>query len=212
MAGESDPRSDEDLMLAYAAGNAPAFELLYARHQEELFRFISRLLGASLAGLAESVFQDTWVRMIAARKDFLAQGARWRTWAFTIACKAALERMRVSSRDFALEPAFDESSGLDWLVTEGADLAEVEPDDEGGAVHREAYWRTAGQKLLQCLELLPSDQRIAFLLHHADGASLEDMAARLGLPPETAQQRVRQALHKLRSCMGAYLQAPEPTR
>lgn len=207
MAGAMDPRTDEELMLAYAAGDPSAFDLLFARHQEALFRFICRLLGASLAGQAESVFQDTWVRIIAARKSFLAQGSRWRTWAFTLACKASLERMRVSSRDFALEPAFDHSASLDWLITEVTDP--LDPDDEDDSSGSEAYWRTAGQKLLQCVELLPSDQRTVFLLHHADGASVEDLATRLGLPPETALHRLRQALHKLRGCMGAYLKPPE---
>jgi RNA polymerase sigma-70 factor (ECF subfamily) len=206
MAGELQARTDEQLMLAYAAGDVAAFEALYARHEEELFRFICRVLGASLAGQAESVFQDTWVRIVAARKSFLPQGSRWRAWAYTFASKAALERMRVSSRDFALEPAFDDSASIDWLVTEIPDPIGAEEEDEGG---QEAYWRTAGHKLLQCVELLPSDQRLAFLLHHADGASVEDMAERLGLPPETASHRLRQALHKLRGCMGSYLRPPE---
>jgi hypothetical protein len=55
-------------------------------------------------------------------------------------------------------------------------------------------------------------QRAAFLLHHEDGASVEDLAQRLALPFETAKSRLRYALKKLRGCMGAYLDVLEPAR
>ena len=48
-------------------------------------------------------------------------------------------------------------------------------------------------------------QRAAFLLHHEEGAPLEDLAQRLALPFETAKSRLRYALQKLRGCMQAYL-------
>ena len=34
--------SDEQLMLAYAGGDAAAFETLYARHKGPLYRFVLR--------------------------------------------------------------------------------------------------------------------------------------------------------------------------
>ena len=37
---------DDQLMLAYARGDAAAFDALYARHEGALFRFVRRLLGA----------------------------------------------------------------------------------------------------------------------------------------------------------------------
>ena len=76
---------DEDLMLAYAAGDAAAFDVLYARHEAGLYRFVRRLLGAPLSAQADEVFQDTWMRIVAVRASFVPQGAAWRTWAFTIA-------------------------------------------------------------------------------------------------------------------------------
>ena len=48
-----------------------------------------------------------------------------------------------------------------------------------------------------------------FLLHHEDGLSLDDAARGLGLGFETAKSRLRYAMSKLRTCMGAYLPAPE---
>ena len=51
--------TDDDLMRAFAAGSAAAFESLYARHQAALYRFVRRLLGSSASAQADKVFQDT---------------------------------------------------------------------------------------------------------------------------------------------------------
>jgi RNA polymerase sigma-70 factor (ECF subfamily) len=197
---------DEQLMLAYARGDAAAFDQLYARHEAGLYRFVRRLLGAGLSAQADEVFQDAWLRIVAARASFQPQGAAWRTWAFTIAHNAAMDRLRVAGREVAVH-AEDDGEGdapLEWLA---AEAGRVSPSSED-----QAFWRAAGAQLLHCLDALPDAQRAAFLLHHEDGASVEDLAQRLALPFETAKSRLRYALKKLRGCMGAYLEVLEPVR
>jgi RNA polymerase sigma factor (sigma-70 family) len=189
---------DEDLMHAFAGGDMAAFDELYARHEGALFRFVRRVLGAAFAAQADEVFQDTWLRIVAARDSFTPQGASWRTWAFTIAHNLAIDRLRTSGREVSVQARDDDDDPLDWL--EGA-LDASHPSSED-----EAYWRAAGRQLLHCLDELPDAQRAAFLLHHEDGASIEDMARHLGLPFETAKSRLRYALKKLRGCMKHYLE------
>jgi len=200
---ESDT-SDHQLMFAYAAGDASAFDVLYARHEGSLYRFVRRVLGPALVAQADEVFQDTWLRIVAARASFSPQGASWRTWAFTIAHNVAMDRLRVSGRELSRDSmGGDESDNpLDWL--QGAlDVAHPSTEDL-------AFWRAAGKQLLACLEQLPAVQRAAFLLHHEDGASVEELARSLGLGFETAKSRLRYALQKLRGCMSAYLVVLEP--
>ena len=193
---------DEQLMLAYANGDAAAFDELYARHEGALFRFVRWLLGTALSAQADEVFQDTWLRIIAGRANFLPQGASWRTWAFTIAHNLAMDRLRTSGREVSVELPDDENDTMGWLA---ATLDPGHPSTEDIA-----FWRAAGKQLLQCLDALPQAQRAAFLLHHEDGASVEDLAARLGVQFETAKSRLRYALQKLRGCMQSYLNAWEP--
>jgi RNA polymerase sigma-70 factor (ECF subfamily) len=202
MPGAHREMPDEDLMLAYARGDIAAFDALYARHEAGLFRFVRRLLGAGFAAQADEVFQDTWLRIVKARDSFSPQGAAWRTWAFTIAHNLAMDRLRISGREVSIETEGEEGDAPDWLM---AALDQVHPSSEDMA-----YWRAAGAQLLHCLDELPEAQRAAFLLHHEDGASVEDLAQRLGLPFETAKSRLRYALQKLRGCMKHYLQAWEP--
>lgn len=191
-------------MLAYAGGDTAAFDTLYGRHEAALYRFVRRLLGATLAAQADEVFQDAWLRIVAARASFHPQGAAWRTWAFTIAHNAAMDRLRVSGREVQLGAETDGDEPIEWLMAQRGQLA---PSGED-----QAFWRAAGARLLHCLEALPEPQRAAFLLHHEDGASVEDLAQRLALPFETAKSRLRYALKKLRGCMGAYLEAVEEAR
>ena len=197
--------ADEDLMRAYAAGDAGAFQRLYLRHEAGLYRFVRRLLGTRLAAQCDEVFQDAWLRIVVARANYREQpGASWRTWAFTIAHHAAMDRLRVSGRELAPERDEDGDDPLEWLMAEAGGVAPSSEDV--------AYWRAAGARLLECLEALPAPQRAAFLLHHEDGASVEDLAQRLALPFETAKSRLRYALKKLRGCMGRYLEAVEVAR
>ncbi|RYF67096.1 MAG: sigma-70 family RNA polymerase sigma factor [Comamonadaceae bacterium] len=194
--------SDDQLMLAYAAGDAAAFDVLYARHEGALLRFVRRLLGARHVAQADEVFQDTWLRIVAARTSFSPQGASWRTWAFTIAHNLAMDRLRVSGREVLLDAHEDDDQAPPLRAAATAATAQPSTEDQ-------AFWRAAGRRLLACLDELPADQRAAFLLQHEEGLSVDALAAQLGLGFETAKSRLRYALQKLRPCMARYLSVLE---
>jgi len=195
--------SDDQLMRAYAAGDAAAFEQLYTRHQAALYRFVRRLLGQSAAAQAEEVFQDTWLRAIQARRDWQPQGASFRTWLFTLAHHRAVDVLRKSGREVSTTVE-DDDSGATWEPPSapwaGWPAATAQAEDI-------AFWRSAGQRLLDCLEGLPLAQKSAFLLHHEDGLSVDELARALEVGFETAKTRLRYAMSRLRACMGAYLPA-----
>ena len=191
--------TDDDLMRAFAAGDAAAFESLYARHQAALYRFVRRLLGSSAATQADEVFQDTWLRAIQARHSWQPQGAAWRTWLFTLAHHRAVDCLRKTGREVSI----DKGDGIEpWEP-------ETQPWAGWPAAQSSAedlmFWRAAGQRLLDCLDGLPVAQKTVFLLHHEDGLSVDELARALELGFETAKTRLRYAMSKLRACMGAYL-------
>lgn len=191
---------DERLMLAYSMGNTDAFDVLYARHEGPLFRFVRRVLGQDLSAQADEVFQDCWLRIVQARQSFAPDQGRWKTWAYAIAHHAAIDRLRSAGREISMpgwDDAADGAESLDWIQAQ-PDMHQPAPDDQ-------THWRAAGAQLLHCLEGLPAAQRAAFLLHHEDGASLEHMAAALGVGFETVKSRLRYAMTRLRGCMQAYL-------
>jgi RNA polymerase sigma factor (sigma-70 family) len=198
---------DDTLMAAYARGDAAAFEVLYRRHQAGLYRFVRRLLGSKLAAQADEVFQDTWMRVVQARTRWQPQGASFRTWLFTLAHHRAIDLLRKSGREVELD-AFEGEGGEPWQPDTDAWQHWPPPSSAVSASEDVAFWRRAGERLLNCLEQLPLPQRSAFLLHHDDGLALDEVAKALEVGFETAKTRLRYAMSKLRTCMGAYL-APQ---
>ncbi len=194
--------TDDALMRAYAGGDAAAFAQLYARHHASLYRFVRRLLGRALASQADEVFQDTWLRVVHARAQWQPQGAAFRTWLFTLAHHRVIDLWRRSGREVSLDA---DDGAAQWQPEEAAWQHWPHPSAAAPASDDLAFWRRAGERLLHCLEQLPLAQRSTFLLHHDDGLPLADVAAALGVGFETAKTRLRYAMSKLRTCMGAYL-------
>ena len=211
-AGDDNIDTDAQLMAAFAAGEPAAFDRLYARHEQALYRFVRRLLGPGLATQADEVFQDTWLRVVQSRERYVERSAsasseqptaRFRTWLFTLAHHRAIDLLRRSGREVALPEDDDDApfspAGAAWSGWPAP----------GGTAHDDAlFWRRAGVRLLGCLDELPAAQRAVFLLHHDDEHTLDDIARALELGFETAKSRLRYAMSKLRLCMGAYL-APD---
>jgi RNA polymerase sigma-70 factor (ECF subfamily) len=198
---------DDTLMTAYARGDARAFDLLYQRHQGSLYRFVRRLLGPGLSTQVDEVFQDTWLRVVNARARWAPQGATFRTWLFTLAHHRVIDLLRKSGREVALD-AHDSEDGEPWRPEVQAWQHWPPPSSAANNSEDLAFWRRAGEQLLHCLEQLPLAQRSAFLLHHDDGLALDEVARALEVGFETAKTRLRYAMSKLRTCMGAYL-APQ---
>jgi RNA polymerase sigma factor (sigma-70 family) len=203
---------DDALMRAFARGDARAFERLYARHQAALYRFVRRLLGRAEAAQVDEVFQDTWLRVVHARERWSPQGAAFRTWLFTLAHHRAIDVLRKSGRELSFDAAADDEREP-WQPADGAPPWHDWPGAPAAASGTEdqAFWRAAGRRLLDCLEALPAVQRSAFLLHHEDGLAVDELARALEVGFETAKSRLRYAMSKLRTCMGAFLPA-EPAR
>jgi RNA polymerase sigma factor (sigma-70 family) len=202
---ETPATADEDsmLMLAFGRGDAAAFDRLYQRHHQALYRFVRRLLGREAGTQADEVFQDTWLRVVQQRQRYTATNARFRTWLFTLAHHRAMDVLRRSGRELSGQDVPDETpwepvGAMPWGAWPAAGHAQ---DDQ-------VFWRRAGQRLLDCLEQLPPLQKTAFLLHHDEGFALDELSQALELGYETVKSRLRYALGKLRQCMGAYL-APE---
>lgn len=201
------PDFDTELLRAFAGGDVRAFDTLYARHEQPLYRFVHRLLGRDLAAQADEVFQDTWLRVIQSAAQWSPQGARFRTWLFTIAHHRAIDQLRRSGRELSIHGAEDDEGGSEPLFEPSGEPWLDWPAPTPVAPEDRAFWQHAGQRLLQCLDELPLPQRSAFLLHHEDELSVQELAHALGVGFETAKSRLRYGLAKLRTCMGAYLPA-----
>jgi RNA polymerase sigma-70 factor (ECF subfamily) len=178
--------SDEDLMLAYAGGDAGAFETLYGRHKGGLFRFVLRSVKAR--GEAEELFQDVWTRVIEARGRYQPK-AKFSTWLYTIAHHRLVDHWR--SRGLAVV-SIDDDEGA---APEPAAAPSEEP-------HRIAEASDTLKVLAAAIAALPMAQREAFLLHHEGDLTVAEIAAATGTNEEAAKSRLRYAMNKLKEAIG----------
>lgn len=87
--------ADETLMLRYRDGEVAAFAPLYARHKGALYRYLLRQCGQP--ALAEELFQDVWLKLIAARAGYTVQ-ARFATYLYRLAHNRLIDHYRASRR------------------------------------------------------------------------------------------------------------------
>src|SRR2546427_8899334 len=85
--------TDEDLMLAYAACDATAFDALYARHKGGVYRYLLRQCRQT--SVADELFQDVWPNLIRARASY-APTAKFTTWLYRLAHNRLIDHYRAS--------------------------------------------------------------------------------------------------------------------
>ena len=173
--------ADSALMLRYRDGDVAAFEILYRRHNDALYRYLLRLCRQHAA--AEDVFQEVWGKIIKARETYRPT-AKFTTFLYHVARNCFIDYVRRNKRH--------------------GNTADVEPDShpDGGEQPDQLAERSLARRRLEAaLETLPDEQRDVFLLHEEAGLSLDQIAAIVDCKRETAKSRLRYAVRKLREAI-----------
>jgi RNA polymerase sigma-70 factor (ECF subfamily) len=178
--------SDEDLMLAYAAGDAAAFDVLYARHKGGVYRYLLRQCRQGVA--VDELFQDVWMNLIRARGSY-TPSAKFTTYLYRLAHNRLIDHYR-SSGQVRLVSSDDEA--FEEAVAALPAQRGLEPD-------KQAENRELGDRLKDAVASLPPPQRDAFLLQQEAGLSLNEIAELTGVGVETVKSRLRYAVNKLRN-------------
>lgn len=174
--------TDEDLMLAFASGDARAFEILYTRHRSSLFRYIHRFVNET--SLAEELYQDVWTRLIDTRHRYRVE-ARFQTFLYRVAHNRVMDHFRRRKPDCSIdEPDYPEPQ----------ERQQAAPD-------RALDSENAGWAIREAVADLPIEQRTAFILQAESGMTLEQIADVCGVGRETVKSRLRYAMNKLRQTL-----------
>ena len=181
-APDSSSASNDDALLArYREGDGAAFEILYARHRQGLYRFLLGLSGKP--ELADEVFQETWLSLI--RSASQPQGrATFRTWLFQIARNRLIDHWRKHGAHQPLHDSYDEQAHA--------------VSDEATDPEQLLSLSRNSQRLETALQTLPADQREVFLLRAHGDLDLAQIASLTDTPLETVKSRLRYAQQKLR--------------
>jgi len=172
---------DSALMLRYQDGDVAAFETLYRRHKDPVYRYLLRLCGHR--DTAEDIVQEVWGKIVKARASYRPT-AKFTTFLYRVAHNCFIDHVRRNKRhsgNTALEPELY--------------------SDQGETLELATERSLARERLNIALRSLPDEQRDAFLLSEEGGLSVDQIASVTGCNRETAKSRLRYAINKLRNAI-----------
>lgn len=179
--------SRETLELAQA-GDVEAYRALVETYQRPVFHTVFRLVGARFRADVEDITQDIFVKLYRTLPQFdPARGTRLSSWVFTFVknyCFDVLKRRRLK------------------LVPLEAPPGDSPPRREVAGKEREPREELASQELQETIahavDLLPDDQKAAFVLREYEGLSYSDIAGITGSSEGTVKSRIHRAKEALR--------------
>lgn len=174
---------DSALMLRYRDGDVGAFETLYRRHNDSLYRYLLRL--CRHRDTAEDLFQEAWGKIIKSRERYRPT-AKFSTFLYRVAHNCFIDHLRRNQRH--------------------TNTVDIDPDTQiaaGTDAAAETERSLARRRLDAALLDLPDEQRDVFLLYEEADLTLDEIAHVTGVNRETAKSRLRYAVRKLKSAIGA---------
>jgi RNA polymerase sigma-70 factor, ECF subfamily len=177
---DADTPTDEILFSLYRRGDVAAFEQLYQRYRQTLYRYLVRT--CTDASEAEDIYHDVWSRVIHAKNPF--NDGSFKAYLFQIARNINIDRSRRNRLQ---------------LVTDEATL-DAQPSTDKPADEQQ-HLQDCGERLLNELGQLPAEQRDAFLLKEESDLTLEQIAKLVNVGRETIKSRLRYALQRLREVL-----------
>ncbi len=190
-------------MVRYCAGDASAFQGLYALLAPRLLGYLFGLLHDRAA--AEDMLQLTFLKLHEARGTYVV-GANPIPWMYTIAHRTALDELRKRKR------ARVRLTGDGALPAEPAAHVTGVPVEAQADDAERASPETARQAVA-ALDRLPENQKQALLLTKVHGRSTAEAAMIAGTTPGAIKQRAHRAYVTLRQLLSKDGEsAPELTK
>lgn len=171
--------TDEELMLAYSAGNQEAFRTLFDRYAPLLHRVMRR--GLRRDSEAADLVQQTFMQLHRARNDF-RQDAKLRPWLMTIALNLKRELLRRKKR----RP--------ETLVAEHFHEASEQPKDP-------VEQQQTSKLVREALQRLPDNQREVIELHWFGELSFPEIAEIVGASLSAVKVRAHRGYKQLKQIL-----------
>jgi len=181
-------QTDEQLITAYQEGDMTAFEQLYERHKNALYRYFYRQINN--AAIADELHQDVWMRIIKTSAVFNQQSL-FTTWLFKIAHNRLIDfyrsnKSKVNDMEISASENTPNNNAIDTPTSN------EQPD-------KSLHTQQIAQAVLAAVQELPAEQRETFLLYEQSGLSLKEIAKITQVSFESSKSRLRYAVKKLRS-------------
>lgn len=188
----ADRDSDEALVALARDGDFSAFEKLFERHRNLVYRFVYQM--SNRRDDAEDLTQEVFVRAYQNLARYRDE-AKFTTWLLRIATNLATDRSRMHQRRTTLETQESGSQGaLAWMTVGNVDdpVENLESDRRI-------------ETLRKAIAALPDHHRNVIVMRDIEEMEYQDMADILGCTIGGAKLRVLRARRALRDRMTALL-------
>lgn len=164
-------QTDEELMLAYQAGETTAFNELYQRYSEKVYSYISsRVFNRNER---DDLFQAIFLKLHKSRQIYSSQYL-FGPWLFTI-CRTSL---------------------LDYLKSKKLETATLL--DESELVITNSSEADVSLNFQNAISTLSETQRKALAMRYQEGLGFLEIATRMKASPTNVRQIISRAVRKLR--------------
>ena len=181
---EAEPRGDRELVHAARAGEILAFDNLFYRYRDGIYRLAMSITKDPSA--AEEIVVDTFARAHRALER-LEPDDSLRPWLYRVAVNLSYNRQPRKGVTF---------SSLD----DGAADLPAEGESPSDAAERGERRRV----VLECVDTLGPKHKIVVILHYLNSLNLAEIAEVVEVPVGTVKSRLHYALRKLRVPLSAH--------
>jgi RNA polymerase sigma-70 factor (ECF subfamily) len=185
--------ADGEIVASIRRGDRHAFGLLVQRHQSRLFGLT--LMMVREAAAAEEVTQDAFVRAYTYLDQYDAARPFY-PWVASIAVRLAQNWLRAHGRT---------------IRREGARLEDAPEPIVNASALGSLLLSEQRQQLWAAVAALPSGERSAVVLYYRDELAVRDIATALGVSVGTIKTLLFRARRHLRTRLGTYLLAGDPS-
>ncbi len=182
--------TEEEYHLIESAkrGDERAFDRLWARHRDRVFRSLLKACGGDTE-TTHDVLQDALLNAFRALQSFRGD-ANFATWLYTIARRLCIRARRDLDRFYSLDDPLQSEEGQQ-ILRELIDKHAQDPE----AIAIENDLR---EQVRRAIAELPESLRQVLILRDIEELSTEETAQRLGLTVPAVKARLHRAREQLR--------------
>jgi RNA polymerase sigma-70 factor (ECF subfamily) len=184
--------TDAAVVAQVLAGDSDAFRVLVERHSRSIYRVVYRMTGNQQD--AEELVQEVLLRAYKSLGRFEMR-SNFSTWLYRIAINRTLDFLsaRKTQSQMSSQDAYQIADDPDPEDNRQVQVPSPSPGPERVVLSGEVK-----SHVTQAMTLLTPVERVAFIMRHMEGRSIEEIGQALNLKASAAKNSVFRAVHKLR--------------
>jgi RNA polymerase sigma-70 factor (ECF subfamily) len=182
--------TDAAVVAQVLAGDRDAFRVLVERHSRSIFHVAYRMTGNQQD--AEELVQEVFLRAYKSLGRFEMR-SNFSTWLYRIAVNRSLDYLSARKTQMQSQDAYQIADDPDPEDSRQMQLPSPSPGPDRVLLSGEVKSRVA-----QAMALLTPVERVAFIMRHMEGRSIEEIGQALNLRASAAKNSVFRAVKKLR--------------